>query len=363
MAAARFTRFMISSIKLQHFRLYSLRRFLLAPGVTVFYGPNGSGKTSVLEAITVICRGGSFRGQDQDLLKTGHNWWRLEAIAQDSRRAVTYDGRLGRAKKQFEINGQKKQRLPAALRLPVVLFEPGDLRLLSGSPARRRRFLDNLISQIEPAYPPLLARYERSLKQRNNLLKSQQLNHDELFVWDVTLSDLASQIIAKRAAYAEEVNRRLTEAHRRVSGQKERVSLSYLAGLRLQKKNLPANLAQHVMGELSSSRQKDRTLGYTSSGPHRDELKFFLDRRDTYTAASRGETRSLVLALKFIELEMIEKATSRQPLLLLDDVLSELDESRRHALLDSRPGGQTIITTTDVDSAQIKYKDASFVGL
>ncbi|RWZ79493.1 MAG: DNA replication/repair protein RecF [Candidatus Chaera renei] len=353
---------MISEIKLQSFRCYLRRRFVLSPGVSVFYGPNGSGKTSVLEALMVVCRGGSFRGSDQDLLKTNHQWWRLESLAGDSQRTVVYDSRLAAGKKHYVINGQKKQRLPASLRLPVVLFEPGDLRLLGGSPARRRRFLDNLISQIEPAYAPLIARYERSLKQRNNLLKSDRLNPDELFVWDITLSNLAAQITAKRQEYAAAVNRQLLAVHGQVSGRKDKVGLTYrsLAG---DGSRPPDNLAQYALGQLGKSRQKDLALGYTSSGPHRDDLNFYINRRDAASSASRGETRSLVLALKFIELNIIEQLTGHQPLLLLDDVLSELDESRRHALLSSRPHGQTIITTTDVDNAQIKYKDAVFIGL
>ncbi|HET6746706.1 MAG TPA: DNA replication and repair protein RecF [Candidatus Saccharimonadales bacterium] len=328
----------IQSLHVRHVRAHPDFTLKLAPDVTVITGANGSGKTSLLEALYVALQGSSFKGSDKDIVERTKEWYRIDVGFDDGTvRTVKFDSRKQTGRKQFNINDKNQYRLPPALRYPVVLFEPDDLRLLNGSPERRRRFIDQFISQIDVSYASVLRRYERSLRQRNALLKK-QASSDDFFAWNLTLSEYGATIIEKRIHFIEQLNERLNETYHAIAHKPDTVSMrySFSAGDSIQQK---------LLSELHHATQKDLVLGFTSVGPHRHDVLFEFNGSPALSVASRGEVRSIVLALKFLEIDIIEQVTSEKPVVLLDDVFSELDEERQKQLTTLTKSHQIIITS------------------
>lgn len=343
----------VSRLSVQHVRNHESLAVELSAKTTVITGANGSGKTSLIEALYIALQGSSFRGSDSDILSTDAPWYRIDAVLDDeSKRTVKFDPSRSSGKKQFEIDGRTNYRLLAKYRYPVVLFEPDDLRLLSGSPTRRRYFIDHLISQIDPAYQIALRKYERALKQRNNLLKHAGASQDELFVWNVALSEYGAYIIGERTAFIEQLNQKLETRYQTIAATHDEVSVHY-------SHTLIGDMKQKLLSELSTSSYKDSLLGFTSVGPHRHDVIFEFNGSLAAKTASRGEARSAVLAIKFIEAELIEEITNQPPIMLLDDVYSELDAARQARLQDAESQYQIIITTTSA----VKTKGAKIVTL
>lgn len=336
----------IRSLRLQHFRSYKDYSVSLSPTTTVISGANGSGKTNLLEAIHVIARGTSFRGNDTEMLRFSQDWWRIDAGAEDESRTVTFDSAKTSGRKQFTVGGSKKLRLMPTHKLPLVLFEPEDLRLLHGSPVRRRAFIDTLISQLDPLYSAKVSKYDNALRQRNNLLKNPHMQSDELFVWDVMLSELGGHIITSRQQRIADLDAVLGATYQSIAHTNDTVGVQYPHYQEV------AAVSQRLLRELQDARDRDVHYGYTTVGPHRHDLLFTYNGAPAGSAASRGEVRSLVLSLKLIEVDMVRERLGRAPLLLLDDVFSELDNARRAALIEASADAQTIITTTDGDVAR-----------
>lgn len=356
---------MIETIHIKQFRSYSDEVFSLSPTVTIISGPNGSGKTNILEALHVACQGNSFRGaSSEEMLSFYKDWWRIDAKENGVKRSVTYNPSKPGLKKKFIIGSSEKSRLQPQQAIPVVVFEPNDLRLLHGSPARRREFLDNFISQLNPLYKTTLNRYERALKQRNNLLKNEYYDQDNLFVWDMTLSELGATIIKERHNLITLLNDNLTEAYQSVSMTKDEIKVVYETQIGTSKNIDSHTLQQQLLSLLHANHRRDHAIGHTTTGPHRDDVSFHINNHDASQAASRGETRTIVLALKFLEMKQLKNRSDRQPLLLLDDVFSELDSKRRRALTTVARGYQIVITTTDADlSKSFKRKTLKTISL
>lgn len=336
---------MITNLRLQHFRSYDDASYELESGVTVIVGPNASGKTNLLEAVLVAARGNSYRGRDIELLHFDTPWARLDAETLEGPRVVKLqrDGD-DRCLKTFIVDGQELARLTLARSLPVVLFEPNHLLLLSGSPELRRSFLDDLIEQTSPRFGALRRHYKRVLAQRNSLLKKQPRDMTEqLFVWNVRLSELGGQIAHERTALVSRFQDRMSELYGRLAAGSQVVELAYVSQF------APATYETALLHKLEANTELDVLRGFTAYGPHRDDLSVRLDGHEANSAASRGETRTLVLALKILELQLLEELRGVRPLLLLDDVFSELDAHRRQALTAFVADYQTFITTTDAD--------------
>jgi len=299
---------------------------------------NGSGKTSLIEALYIALQGSSFKGSDHDVLRHESPWWRIEVDLDDKiKRVVTFDPSLSSGRKKITIDDKIMYRLPVKYRYPVVLFEPDDLRLLHGSPNRRRQFIDRFISQLDPLYTNAIRKYERALKQRNNLLKRQYASRDELFVWEVALSEYGAYIIEKRIAFIEQINSCLNDAYNNIAKSKDNVSIHY-------SHTYIGDIKQKLLNDLHNNCVRDAALGFTSVGPHRHDVNFQFNDSPALDVASRGEVRSIVLALKFLEVDIIEQITGQKPIILLDDVFSELDDERQKSLLST--GHQVIITST-----------------
>lgn len=335
---------MISSIRLQHFRSYHNRHFTFQDGVTIVAGPNASGKTNLLEAMLVVARGSSYKAKDAELIRHGSAWARLDAETDKGLRTVKLKQDVHKNGKTFEIDGQVLLRLHPSRMMPVVLFEPNHLLLLSGSPDMRRNFLDDLIEQTEPGFGVLRRQYKRVLAQRNSLLKSNPPGIDkQLFVWNIRLSELGGQIAKRRHALVERFNAQVPELYVQLAGRNNHVGLLYSSRFQLD------SYESQLLHKLESSSELEVLRGFTAYGPHRDDLVVNMDGHSLQDTASRGETRTLILALKIVELQLVEAAHTQKPLLLLDDVFSELDATRRSALTRHASRYQTIITTTDAD--------------
>lgn len=344
---------MITDLRLQNFRSYEDESFELSSGVNIVVGPNASGKTNLLEAVLVLARGGSYRASDADLIRFDQPWARLDAhLSTNSLRTVKITTEP-RPAKAYEIEGKPYKRLSLNLSLPVVLFEPNDLQLLSGGPQRRRDYLDDLLEQTTPGYGTVRRQYKRALAQRNSLLKQPgSAIHTQIFPWNVRLSQLAGQIVRYRTQLVSEISASIGSLYGELSQTTTDVSVVYAGRW--------ANdvYETSLLHQLESGVDLDRLRGFTAYGPHREDLTVLFDCRPTAETASRGETRTAVLALKIIELRYLEAARGVTPLLLLDDVFSELDGKRRHALTDYLAPYQTFITTTDADLAVQHFSDS-----
>lgn len=338
----------LTSLSVQNLRVHSSREVSLSPKVTVITGANGSGKTSLLEAVYVALRGSSFRGADKDLLQAGADWWRIDAHFNDgSTRTVKFDPSRPAGRKQFVVHGKTSYRLAPKDRYPVVIFEPDDLRLLHGSPTRRREFIDRFISQLDARYTTALRKYERALKQRNTLLKRAGATSDDLFAWNVALSEYGAYIIDSRINFIESINQRIGDEYHQIAQSGDTVSVHY-------SHTSIGDVRGKLLGELHANIDRDRLLGYTSAGPHRHDVRFMFNNSPATGVASRGEVRTIVLALKFIEITIIRQLTGSDPIILLDDVFSELDHDRQNYLMNS-PKGQIIITSAHTP-ARIKLQ-------
>lgn len=343
----------ITSLRVQSIRNHHDFSCVFSPNVTVVTGANGNGKTSLIEAIYIALQGTSFRGTDTEVLQTGTEWWRIDLGTDKGERIVRFEPTRLSRKKQFDIDGKTMARLSPAAKYPVVLFEPDDLRLLHGSPSRRRDFIDRFIAQIDPQYAQAIRRYDRALKQRNSLLKKEESTRDDLFVWDVALSEYGAQMIETRIAFIERINQYLNDTYHTIAQTNDAVSVHY-------SHTLIGSTKQRLVSELHARFTLDKQMGFTSIGPHRDDVLFRFNDKQALKIASRGEIRSIILALKFIEVDILSQTTGLMPIILLDDVFSELDSSRQTHLTTQFKNHQIIMTSASSTAA---LDDATVIDL
>ncbi|MBI3624289.1 DNA replication/repair protein RecF [Candidatus Saccharibacteria bacterium] len=319
---------MIADIRLQNFRSYHDDSFEFSPATNIIVGPNASGKTNLLEALLMICQGQSYRSRDANLIMFSKPWARLDGHvpgASRSLKLVRQEGEL--CTKTLSINNKIVKRLTQAKSLPAVLFEPHHLLLFHEGPEARRDYLDDLLEQLYPTYTTLRRRYKRTLSQRNRLLKTRPRGlQTQLFAWDVRLSELGGQIAGYRSLLLETINAKLADLYRTLSSSTVKTTAEYHSKLDR------SQYSSQLLHKLQASLAHDLERSFTSYGPHRDDLIIKLDGHSVEHSASRGEVRSLLLALKVIELELFEGTYNSKPVLLLDDVFSELDGARRQSL-------------------------------
>ena len=315
----------IDTVNLVNFRSHETYRLKCRKKTSLIVGENGSGKTSVLEAIYIALRGKSFRAGDAEILRRGADYYR-----------VTYDGN----KRVFVVGDKKCGRLPKKYRYPVVLFLPSDLHLVESSPVRRRDYFDRSITELNDGYGVALAKYNKALKQRNELLKKELVRESDLFSWNVMLAKYGLMVRKEREKFVADCNDRLTEVYRAIAENDDVVGLKYV----LQGDKVDES---EYMERLTREFERDRVLGHTGFGVHRDGYEFIFNDCVAEGSASRGEVRSMMLALKFIEAELITERTGRRPVVLLDDVFSELDETRQKCLVKNFKDNQVIITSVE----------------
>lgn len=347
---------MITSLRLQNFRSYSDESFEFDAGVNIVVGPNASGKTNLLEAILVLTRGSSYRARDTDLIKAGAPWARLDGYFGSHARTAKLEFVNGRdsVSKSFELDKKLCKRLGLERTVPAVFFEPNHLQLITRGPDQRREYFDDLLERTEPGYKSLLASYRRALVQRNALLKqSPDRARSQLFAWNIRLCELGEKVAKSRANLIDIINQGVSKNYSRIAGHKSAVSLRYECQFKLDQ------YSSKLLTKLESSAGVDFQRGFTAYGPHREDVTFLLNGQRVNATASRGEVRSVLLALKIYELKLVEEARQQKPIFLLDDVFSELDSARRRALVKHLKKHQTIITTTDADAVMEYFSDTT----
>ena len=327
----------IKSITLTNFRNHSQYHLDCKPDTTLILGENGCGKTSILEAIYILTRGKSFRATDPDIVKREEPFYRIELEYNNGEtRVATYD----QDKKTFVCFDKKSRRLPMKAKYPVVLFQPSDLNLISGSPSRHRDYFDHIFSEFSEEYATNLSKYEKALRQRNELLKSDHLSKDALFSWNLLLARYGSNLYKMRKNFITLINKNLNPIYYSIAENHDLVFLKH-------KTELENITEASYLKILEQNFEKDSYLGHTSFGVHRDDFEFIFNDTPADGSASRGETRSIILALKFVEAKIIEEKLNEKPIILLDDVFSELDNTRRKCLVNNFKDHQVIITSVE----------------
>jgi len=339
---------MIDTLRLQNFRSYKDSSFEFGAGVNIVVGPNASGKTNLLEAILVLSTGSSFRARDTELIKFGAPWSRLDGFfGSESRVVKIVDS--DPIKKDFMLDDKPFRRLNLERTVPIVLFEPNHLQLIIRGPQTRRDYFDDILERTQPNFRPLRRHFERTLAQRNALLKqSPAAAKKQLFAWNIRLSELGSQIALARQGLIDSLNKSIPKSYNQIAGKRSRAKLVYDSHFSV------GSYSSRYLAKLEASVGLDFKRGFTGYGPHREDIVIYLNGQPAAAAASRGESRSLILALKIFELKLLEKLRGQKPIFLLDDVFSELDGSRRRHLVEHLKDYQSIITTTDAD-AVVEY--------
>jgi DNA replication and repair protein RecF len=339
---------LLRAVELIDFRNYAALDLEVSPGVTVLIGANGQGKTNLLEAIAYLATLSSFRGATDDVLvRAGADTSIVRAEAERDRRNLLIETEIRRVgRNRTLVNRQPLQRtrdLLGALRVSV--FAPDDLELVKGTPGLRRRFVDDLAVSVDPNLDARRSEVDRVLRQRNALLKQCKGHLDAdaavtLEVWDTKLASAGEALGRMRAELVAQVAPFLDDAYAALSG-RAGAAVTSDATIRY----APSWSVDGLAAALAAARHDDLRRGVTTVGPHRDEIDLFLGGEPARTHASQGEQRSFALALRLAGHRLVTDATSSAPILLLDDVFSELDASRRTSLLANLPAGQTLMTT------------------
>ncbi len=335
----------IKSLELDNFRNYKNLHMDFDRGVNILYGDNAQGKTNILEAIYVSATTKSHKGsKDKDIINFDSEEAHIKTYLDKDGLERRVDMHLRKSKsKGIAIDMVKLKKAAQLLGLlNVVFFSPEDLSIIKNAPSERRRFVDMELCQLDQIYLYNLNNYNKIINQRNKLLKDIFYNKDYkdmLNIWDMQLISYGVKIIERRQLFIEQLNEIIGSIHQKLSGQKEELIIQYT----------PYVKAEDFEKLLKSNLEKDIKLKMTTAGPHRDDFIFYSNGIDVRTFGSQGQQRTAALSLKLSEIELVKKITKDLPVLLLDDVLSELDSSRQNHLLNSIGNIQTIITCTGLD--------------
>lgn len=368
----------LKNITFRNFRNYESLRLQFSPGVNLITGENAQGKTNILEGIYFLSTAKSHRtNRDDELIQRGSLWFYLKGQVLSQRfnsqakieswatsNVIEITNACGE-KKKVRINGKAQERISNVIgKMNVVMFSPEDLSLVKGAPSERRRFLDILISQVSPSYLYALQEYFSALRQRNELLKSirdDRSSTDSLDSWNALLVKAGVEIIRQRIAIVSELAELAKEKHKQLTSDQEDLDIQYNCQLECDD---DTQIDRAYRESLSNSADSDIRYGSTSMGPHRDDLMFTIDRVDARKFGSQGQQRTGVLSLKLANLELVSRKLDEYPIILLDDVTSELDESRSSFLFDvlTRTPVQTFLTATSFDGFPRGFSDCqSFV--
>lgn len=339
----------IKKLTLQNFRNYEKETFFFSDSLNVLSGKNAQGKTNCAEAVFYLCTGSPLRiRHEKQLIRFGQEKAYLSAETLTRAGTIKLEAEITESGRTLFVNGNKISRFVDFLgHMTSVFFSPGELRLVQDGPDERRRFLNLSISQTSPAYGSALLRYQKILDQRNNLLKSKDVDTilATLPVWDEQLALYAARIVRARRDFIKELSPLAAAAHAYLTDNQE----SLFVGAEDSYPDTEEAIAKKLVKELSNSYERDIRLGYTTVGPHRDDLKITIDGADARGYASQGQTRTAALSLKLAEAEIFKILTGEAPVLILDDVMSELDLPRRKKLVERTKGLQCILTCTHAE--------------
>lgn len=335
----------VKSLELNCFRNYKTLVLDFEEGTNILYGDNAQGKTNILEAIYVSGTTKSHKGsKDREMIQFGSEESHIRIFLKKQEKQFQIDIHLKKNRSKGIAINQIPIRKASELFgiLNIVFFSPEDLNMIKNGPQERRRFMDMELSQIDRIYLDQLAKYHKVLNQRNRLLKDIPFRPDlidTLSIWDMQLLEYGQKIIKRRREFVNGVNDAVSEIHAQITGGKEKMKLSYEPNVK----------EDDFQEELKKSRERDLKQKITTVGPHRDDMAFFVHEMDIRRFGSQGQQRTAALSLKLSEIELVKSVMKETPVLLLDDVLSELDGNRQNYLLDHIKNTQTIMTCTGLD--------------
>lgn len=337
----------IESVDLQNYRNYEFLNMTFDNKINIIYGDNAQGKTNILESLYVCATSKSHRGsKDKDIIRFGNDEAHIKVMVKKHGMNYRIDMHLKKNKtKGIAVNGIPIRRAVELFGIiNIIIFSPEDMNIIKNGPSERRRFMDMELSQLDKIYLSNLVNYNKVVVQRNKLLKQLQFSGDSglvdmLDVWDMQLVRYGSEIIKRRMDFIDNINSIIRPVHSKLSGNKEILNLRYI----------PCTTTDNFKDEIIRSRERDIKFKMTNVGPHKDDVAFFINDKDVRKYGSQGQQRTCALSLKLAEIELVKKVINDTPVLLLDDVLSELDANRQNFLLDSIGDIQTIITCTGLD--------------
>ena len=335
----------IKSIELKDYRNYDSLDLQFDKGINILYGDNAQGKTNILEAIYVAATTKSHKGvKDKDVVNFHKEEAHIRTYLEKEGVETRVDMHLRKSKsKGIAIDGQKIKKAADLLGLcNVVFFSPEDLAIIKNGPAERRRFVDMELCQLDHFYLYNLNHYNKIVIQRNKLLKDMYMNpelRDTLNIWDSQLASFGSKVIERRRLFVEQLNDIIYGIHKKLSGEKEELKIIYEVDVEI----------DEFEKKLKANQDRDIKLKMTTVGPHRDDFCFQIGDLDLRKFGSQGQQRTAALSLKLSEIELMKKLTKDNPVLLLDDVLSELDSNRQNYLLNNIGEIQTIISCTGLE--------------
>lgn len=366
----------IKKIELEYFRNYKNLELIIDSEINIFFGNNGQGKTNLLEAIYMCsCLRSHRTPKDTDLIFYGKDFYRVCLSFSDQKEKERY---LDKIDISYEIANIKKTGFGKNTRkmryneteilknselvgiFNSVIFAPEDLNIIKEGPSARRRFLDLMISQTRITYFKNLSLFQKVLSQRNSLLKQIRdkeikKGKEQIYVWDEAFAEISAKIISTRLYFSDLIDKLAGESHEKISFGKEKISVKYRSVPGITLKEGKKEIKEKLLNKLKTNINEDIEKGSTTYGPHRDDLEITMEQRAVKLFASQGQQRTAVLSIKIAELEIIKKETGKCPVLLLDDVMSELDGSRRKTLLESIGDVQIFITCTDKNQVEKNF--------
>ncbi len=331
----------IKKIKINNFRNYKQQEIVLEENINIFYGENAQGKTNIIEAIFLGSMGKSFRAKkDKEMIRLEMEKAEIEIEYQKSDR----DGKIKievSNKKTIFLNGIKLKKLSELLgNINIVIFTPEDINILKGGPQNRRRFLDIMISQLKPNYMYAINLFIKNLEQRNNYLRQireEKKDENLLDVWDEKLAEYATIVFQYRNEYIKKISQKIKKIHGEITDEKEEIEIEYQSECKTKEEYLKI---------LKERRKLDILKGFTTKGIHRDDFVIYINKKQIDIYGSQGQHRTAILSLKLAELNIVREEIGENPILLLDDFMSELDEKRIYNFLNKIENTQVVITVT-----------------
>ena len=341
----------IKDIKIKNFRNYENEKIELNKNINIFYGQNAQGKTNIIESIYLCSIGKSFRtNKEKELIKFDKENCSVEIDFEKSDRDGNVYINIG-DKKNVLVNKIKIKKLSELLgNINVVIFTPDDINILKGGPQEKRKFLNVMISQLRPNYTNIYSLYQKTLDERNTILKNKENENNNLLdIYDEKLAEYGYEIYKYRKEFIEKIKEKIGKIHNNITENKENIKIEY---------NSNCSNKEEFIRLLKERRKLDYIKGFTTKGAHRDDFLIYINNLPVDIYGSQGQNRTAVLSLKLSELQVIYDEIGENPILLLDDFMSELDEKRRKSFLENIENTQVIITSTDkidLDFKEVKY--------
>lgn len=338
----------LKKIELKNFRNYEEEAVEFHNKVNIITGKNAQGKTNLLESLYIMSLGKSFRtSKDSEMIGFEKEFCRAKSTSVKEGRELEIEITIGKEGKTTKINGMKTAKnIDLLENVYMVVFSPEDLKIVKDEPEKRRKFIDRELCQLKPIYYRNLGRYKKILQQRNSLLKQQEINEGVIAVWDEGLAEYGAKLIQERNRFVEKLNGISREISMGITNGKEALDISYEANVAY--KESYEEQKDYLKKLLTKNLKNDIFRRSTTVGPHKDDLKICLEGVDIRHFGSQGQQRTAALSLKLAEIRLIKEETNIAPILLLDDVLSELDAERQNFLINSLEEVQLFITTTEL---------------